>query len=292
MLKRFLIALIWVCSAGSLSAAQITVSQSLDKFEMPYEDQAHFEIILTWPGPQSAYFFDKPLRPELENLKVKQFSSTISSANEAAGETTTKKFEFTLVPIGSGQGKIEPVTVSYVTWPDSVPGSLVTEAMAIKIASPVPSKRAGKSGLRFAWYWWVAMGVAVILAAGAAILFVWRKRKPREVVKSPVELFLERLTQVKVESGGDLKRFQTTLYKQLLWYVNARYALDLATQPVAEILRIMEESAMPETEKTTIGGWLLRADREKFSPDAPAPGETIRLEAEVREFFQKLNVRA
>jgi len=275
----------------SVRAEQITVSQSLDKFEMDYESQAHFEIVLTWPGPQSAYLFDKPLQPQLENLKVKQFSSTVSSSGTVGAEVTTKKFEFTLTPSGSGLGRIEPVTINYVTWPDSVPGTLVTEAMSIKIATPKVTKGAGEGGFGYPWYLWLT--AAIVLVGGASGVAYWRRKakRPKVVLKSVPEQFLERLGQVRIEAAGDLKRFQTGLYKQLVWYVNARYGLGIGAQPTEEIVQVIDSCGMPDLEKSTIGAWLIRADREKFSPATPMPGETIRLETEVREFFEKMIVQ-
>jgi len=291
MLRLLLIPIVLALTTGSALAEQMTVLQSLDKFEMPYEGVAHFQIVLTWPGPQSAYFFDKPLQPQLQNLKVKQFSSTISSNAGPTGEVTSKKFDFTLAPTGSGEGRIEPVTISYVTWPDSVPGSLMTEGMSIRIAAAIATKGSGKGVSFLAWYWWVAEGVAVI---GVVFVILWirRSRRPKPVVRTPADLFLERLSSVRADSSGDLKRFQTSLYKHLIWYLNAQYGLGLATQPTEEMIHIIDASHIPEAEKHVIGAWLIRADREKFSPAAPAPGETIRIEAEVREFFEKMVVRA
>jgi hypothetical protein len=263
----------------------------VDQFELEYESQAHFEITLTWAGSQSAYLFDKPLQPQLENLKVQQFASTVSSSGASGAETTTKKFDFTLVPTGSGLGMVEPVTISYVTWPDSVPGTLVTEAMTIKIATPRPTGNAAGGKTKYPWYLWVA---AIIIAVGAVSGVVYwriRSRRPKVVVKTVPEQFLERLTTVKTESNGDLKRFQTGLYKQLVWYVNTRYGLHIGTQPTEEIIHEIDRCGMPDTEKSAIGAWLIRADREKFSPTTPMPGETIRLETEVREFFEKMMVK-
>jgi len=271
-------------------ADQITVSQSLDKFDMPYESQAHFEITLTWTGPQSAYLFDKPLQPQLEKLKVQQFASTVSSSGTSGAEVTTKKFDFTLAPTGSGLGRIEPVTISYVTWPDSVPGTLVTESMTIKIATPKPSRTAGGKA-KYPWYLWLPAAVVAIGAVSGFIYWRVKGRQPQDPVKSVPEQFLDRLASVKTESNGDLKRFQTGLYKQLIWYVNTRYGLAIGTQPTEEIIHEVDRCGMPELEKSTIGAWLIRADREKFSPATPMPGETIRLETEVREFFEKMMLK-
>ncbi len=101
---------------------------------------------------------------------------------------------------------------------------------------------------------------------------------------------LERLTLLKQASGNDLKRFQTGLFKDLVWYLSAAYKLEFRGQSLEEVLAVMQAGSVPEAERENIGGWLARADREKFSPLPPSPGETLRLEHEVREFFEKMNV--
>ncbi len=284
----FAIALSFSASPRAV-AAGISVSQTLDRNSIAYEDKAHLEIVLTWSGSQFAYRFDKPLQPTLDKLKVQQFSSTISSSGSGADEVTTKKYAFTLAPTGSGMARIEPITISYVTWPDSVLGSLVTEGMTLNIAAAIPVPKGGKWPLPVTLPVLIVIGV-VVLGGGTGAVLVIRKRnkRPAEVVKTPAELFLERLAQTRDEAGGDLKRFQTGLYKNLLWYLGLRYSLDFSGQAVEDIVKTIDAVGMPETEKDRICGWLLRADREKFSPATPAPGETIRLETEVREFFETM----
>jgi hypothetical protein len=256
---------------------------------MPFEEKAHFEIVLSWHGSQFAYRFDKPLQPTLEKLKVQEFSSTISSSGEGADEVTIKKYDYTLVPTLSGAGRIEPITISYVTWPDTIPGTLVTEAMTVSIASPAPIARR-TSGLP--QYFWPLVGVSggIVVFGGVGIVLVMRARKMRNRApeKTTVQLFLERLAQSSSESNGDLKRFQTALYKNLLWYLSAQYGFKFAGQSVEEVVKALDNTGVPESEKDRICGWLLRADREKFSPAMSSPGETVRLETEVREFFESL----
>jgi hypothetical protein len=284
-----LAALLTLLAAGGAQA--IGISQSLDKADIAYEDHAVLEIVVSWPGAQTSYIFDKPLQPQLENLRVQQYSSTVSSSITIGAEETTKKFSFTLVPTGSGTGRIAPVTVSYFSWPDSVPGQLVTEEMTLHIAASTARKGAVSKTLLPTWVWY-AGGGALVLIIGIVVVLVVRGKKPKEVVKTPTEILLDRLTALKQASGSDLKRFQTGLYKDLVWYVTEAYHLHLAGLSTEDILHELDAAPIPDAEKDKICGWLTRADREKFSPLPPSPGETVRLEHDVREFFEKMIVRS
>jgi len=101
--------------AAAVAAEGISVTQSVDRFSIPFEDSVHFEIVLQWDGPQTAYLFPKPLNPTFERLKVRGLTSSISSSGSGEAETTTKKFRYTLIPTASGTGRIEPVTISYLS---------------------------------------------------------------------------------------------------------------------------------------------------------------------------------
>ena len=163
---------------GSVSAAGISVSQTIGANEMAFEDTLTFEVTLTWDGPQSAYFFGQPLNPGFEKLKVGRFSSAISSAGSGDAEITTKRFEYQLIPILSGQAQISPVAIEYVSWPDSIPGKLSTEAMSIKVAEPRPKKIKEP----VSWLWWA---VVIVLLAGGGAVAVFRVRSKSQVEEKP-----------------------------------------------------------------------------------------------------------
>jgi hypothetical protein len=71
-------------------------------------------------------------------------------------------------------------------------------------------------------------------------------------------------------------------------YIQARYALDLTGQSAETTARELDAVEPVQTVRDALSGWLIRAEKEKFSPLAPAPGEVSRLEAEIRFFFDKL----
>jgi len=273
-----------VCT-GWACAGEIAISQSLDRFNIPFEDSIHFDIVLQWQGPQSSYLFTSPLGPSFDRLKVRGFTSSISSTGSGDDEVTTKRFRYTLVPTSAGDATIDPITVSYISWPDSVPGQLVTEAMTVQIAEPLlPVEEDGTA----AW-WIVIVGSVAVLGLIAFVLARWSAaRQPKEIEKTPVEQFLDRLTALKREAGGDLKRFQVGLYENMAAFLKAQYDIESDRLGDDELAGALEVTDLNDDQKEQIGRWLVQARRDKFRPVVGAPGETIRLETEIRQFFEKL----
>jgi len=269
----------WAC------AGEIAISQSLDRFHIPFEDSLHFDVVLQWQGPQSSYLFTSPLSPSFDRLKVRGFTSSISSTGSGDDEVTTKRFRYTLVPTSAGAATIDPITVSYISWPDSVPGQLVTEAMTIQIAEPLPPVEEDGAAT-----WWIVIVCSVaVLGLVAFVLARWSAaRQPKEIEKTPVEQFLNRLTALKREAGGDLKKFQVGLYENMVAFLKARYDIESDRLGDNELAGALEATDLNDDQKEQISRWLVQARRDKFRPVVGAPGETIRLETEIRQFFEKL----
>jgi hypothetical protein len=268
--------------AGSVSADAISVSQSLDAFEIPFEDTVGFEITLTWTGPQSKYYFGRPLEGSFERLKVGRFSSSISSSGFGPDEVTTKQFKYELIPTAPGKAIIRSIAIGYLQWPDSIPGELVTEEMSVRVAEPLPvEKEKNQSSV-----WWFA-GAAILVAAGGGVtVWIMRRRRPVEKERSPEEIFLDKLSDLKKEAGADLKKFQSGLYLSLSDFLMKRYSLAVRSLHEEKLEEALVEGGLSKGRAVRIAGWLSRAQKDKFAPVEAAPGETVRLEAEIRSFFE------
>jgi len=262
----------------------ISLSQSIDRTEMRYEDTAAYQIRITWDGPPTRYRFEKALRIEADKIKVASFASTVRSSGSGEHEVSTKTVYYRLVAAGSGVGRIEPVAVEYIEWPDTTVGVLMTDAVTMTIAPPVVSPVEAEEGSSV-WMWVIGAVVLLALAAGAAIW--WRGRTPAPPVRTPAQAFLDDLAAVKAESGSNLKQFQTGLYKILTVFISVLYQIDVNGRSTEAILADLEKADLSRESKDMLSDWLRRAEREKYSPvDAP-PGETIRLESEIRSFVEK-----
>jgi len=281
----FRVLLFLILSVSIANASGIGVSQSIDKTAMAFEDVVVFEIELTWQGTQLSYLFDKPLNPVFDQFKVRKFSSSISSSGVGEEERTTKRMKFTLEPTASGLATIPALTIEYLAWPDSIPGELVTEMMAVTIAEPLPVVENETGGLSVGT---AIIVVVVVLAVAVVVVIVIRRRKPIKVAKSPKEDFLENLARSKEDAMGDLKKLQIGVYRHLVTYLGNEYNLALAGMTSEEIMSVLEKTNIPPVHREKIAGWLTRAEKEKFSPVAAAPGEATRLESDIRSFFDNI----
>ncbi|MEW5995080.1 MAG: hypothetical protein AB1744_11895 [Candidatus Zixiibacteriota bacterium] len=276
---------LFLVAATPVLADGISVSQSVDRFSIPFEDSLQFEIVLEWNGPQSAYLFTNPLDLIFDRLQVRGFTSSISSSGAGENEITTKRFRYTLAPISSGAATIAPVTISFVTWPDSIPVELVTEAMSVQIAEPLPP--AAEDGIPLIWI----IVIALVLVGGAGVFVLARlarKRKAREVVKAPAQQFLEKLTDIKQNSGGDLKQFQAGLYDSLSAFLLDQYGIMADRLSDEELEQALVSTNLPDSYRVQISQWLIRARQDKFRPVSGTPGEITQLECAVRAVFEKL----
>lgn len=287
MLKSLIYFLLLILFGSPGFAEGISLSQAVDKTETPFEETVTFELSLSWNGPQSAYHFTRPLQPEVDRMKIQKFSSTISSTGSGPSEVTTKVYRYTLKPTAAGMGQIQPVIISYVTWPDSIPGEIISEPISVIILDPVPI--AEEYHLPVNTIVIIIVSVVVVAAVILVIIFIRSKRnRNREPILTPNQQFLEKLAKLKLDTGSDLKRFQTGFYKMLLEYLEKEYNLEVTGLSSEAIVTELNTVNMDSALKEKISGWLLRAEKEKFTPLAPVPGETIRLEAEIRTFFESL----
>ncbi|MFQ5453895.1 MAG: BatD family protein [Candidatus Zixiibacteriota bacterium] len=266
------------------NAGEISLSQSLNKTEILYNDSVSFEIILQWDGPQHAYVFNKPLSPYFDRVRVSGFTSSIKSALSNGQEITTKKFNYVLVPTSSGMGKIDPINVSYISWPDSLPGELVTEAMTFKIADPI---RVDKEEGAFS-NWLLIMGMLVILGAVIGVWKYKRNKQPEIPQQDPRDKFLEGLVNIKQDSGSDFKKFQTGLYEIMVNFLEEKYIINPENISDEEMFQKLKENNLSEEKCNKINSWFQEAQKDKFRPVSNTPGNIIRLEAEIRDFFEKL----
>lgn len=283
-LSGLILLLLLLMFAPPLRADGISVSQSIDRTSVAFEDSIRFEIVLNWNGPPSAYLLGQPLSPQISGLRVHGFSSSITSAGEGGAEVTTKAYRYTLVPNTSGVGRIEPVSISYVTWPDSIPGELVTEAMTVNVAPPRPAEL--EHGSSVAWI--VAVVVIAALVTAGVVVRRARTKRPVEPVRTALQVFLDGLVDIRKEAGNDLKQFQTCLYRIMSEFLSAKYSINVNSLSDDELQEALGKTDMNQEVKAKVAGYLLMARRDKFRPVSAAPGDTIRLETEIRDLFEKI----
>ncbi len=280
----FTIVLAMILSVCARQVSAISLTQSIDKTEMPFEDSAKFEITVEWPGSQFAYRFINPLNPYIDRLKISRFTSSISSFGTGKDEKTTKKFTYVLVPTSGGEGKIDPITINFITWPDSISGELITEPVAMTISEQIIKPKAGEFPA-----WISIMGGLLLVGSGATIYFLRAKAiKGRPIVKTPSESALDELSKLKAACGSDLKRFQTGVFNILSNFLRSKHNINLSGLSEEKIGELLSKTDLSEPAQASIRNWLVQAEKDKYRPVEAAPGETVRLETELRRFFENV----
>ncbi len=269
---------------GLVHAEGISVSQSLEESELEFESQTTFEIKLQWDGPQWVYRFDRPLSPTFDRLKVKGFTSSISSHGSGTDEITVKSYKYTLIPTSSGKGTIDPVNIPYLIYPDSIPGELVTEPMTIQIKDPVPVEE--KDWTNFII---IISAVAIVFTAIIIIFLIrFKKKGAGEEVKTPKDKALEDLDMLKSAAGNDMKKFQTGLYQLLKDFVMGQYSINIETSDDDLLIKSIMECGLSKSDGDKLSGWIVNAKQDKFRPVVSTPGDTIRFETEIRDFISNI----
>lgn len=284
LLSLFLLILIYSVSA---EAGEITVSQYVDNTDIRYEDSVLFNIELKWNGSQMAYRFEKPLNLQIDGLKIRGFTSSVGSVMENGGEVTTKKFRYVLIPRLPDLATINPVEIEYISWPDSTVGQLMTEPVTININKPVKTETT-ESKIPL---WLTIIIVVVVLGAGMLIFVIFQrksKQKPAETVLTPKEQLLADLTELKENAKSDLKIYQSGLYKLLNEYFKTVYKFEFIEYNEEDFQDKMSRTKLSPEQIEQLGRWLEKAHKDKFLPLKATPGEVIRLDSEIRDFFEKM----
>ncbi|MEW5923890.1 MAG: BatD family protein [Candidatus Zixiibacteriota bacterium] len=274
-----------VLLTGSAVASEISLTGSVDKTDIAFEDSVTLTVEIKWLGDITAYNFQVLPLPECENLKVAGTSSSISSRTSEGQGITVRTFTYVLRPTQAGIATIEPVTIDYTSLPDSTTGQLATQQFKVLIAAPV--LRGNETNLP--WFAKILILLAALVVIGGVILIIIIKKHsaPPEPRITPVQKFLEELGIIKKDFANDRKQFFTRLHKLLVIFLETNYGLSLSGQTTQLILKNMESVEAPAEMKEKIGQWLMHADKEKFAPGAGSPGDVIRLATEIEELFRK-----
>ena len=157
--------------------------------------------------------------------------------------------------------------------------------MTLSIDKPKPvvrSESGNGSGV-----WLTIIGLIVIIGGGGLYYLLVVKGKSNSISEvSPEQDFLANLDALQKESADDLKRFQTGLYKLLAQYLSQRYQVSSETDNATKLVEQLKSTSLQTEHREVISAWLIRAEKEKFTPAAVAPGATMRLYSEIKQFFE------
>ncbi|MBN2226907.1 MAG: hypothetical protein JW763_06050 [candidate division Zixibacteria bacterium] len=269
------------------AGGELSLSARLDKTDIAFEETVSLVLEVRWTGTIADYRFGILPLPETEYLAVQGSSSAISSEEQDGQDITTRIFRYEFKPTKGGIGRILPITLEYLTMPDSISGQLTTQEYSIQIAPPVVL--AEPTGL--AWYHYVIIAVVLAGAVFVVVLIIKKGRRPVAVETTPEQTMLEKLSEIRGEGHIDRKVFYTRLYRLLLDYIDRKYEIAIVGGMTPDVIAALDDKEIPRGEKEKLAGWLTLADREKYAPGGGEPGDTIRLITEMENYMQNCDRR-
>jgi hypothetical protein len=280
--------IIWAVGTAYAAGGEISVSSSIDKSEIAYEDEVQLTVELKWEGDITAYRFEIIPLPETEKLQAGGSSTQTSSLVEDSIEYTVRTYKYDFRPILAGTGIIRPITFNYVTWPDSLPGQLTTQEYRILIAEP--KLVVTKGGISTAG---IIVIIVVIIVIAAAVVFVIIRKKTRFMDASipPEETFIQDLERIKKDHHADRKLFFGALHKALLNYLGNRFGMETAGKTMSTIKAEVSDLDTAVNHQEKIIQLLEMAESEKFAPRQGEPGDILRLCTELENHFSNINNR-
>ncbi len=263
----------------------ISISTEISKAAIPYEGKDTLTVSLTWAGEPFLYQIDDFPMPSLEKLQILGSSTSVSSAGDStveSGTTTTRTYRYILQPTDYGTGVIEPLDITAKNRVSNESHELKTGRLTIEIAKPVPVEPQGSGGLGIII---LAIALVMIFGAGAAI-FVRVRRKQRESLNVVVDgHYCEALEAIKKEAVADRKLFYSRVYRLLLNFLEKERSLDVSGKTGEEIVATVQ-GIEDETERRHITQWLRQAQKIKYQPESPSPGDVENSYDEIHKFFE------
>lgn len=270
-----------ICSADD----GISISTEISQAVIPFEGKDTLTVSLTWAGEPFLYQIDDFPMPSLEKLQILGSSTSVSSAGDStveSGTVTTRTYRYILQPTDYGTGVIEPLDITAKNRVSNESHELKTGRLTVEIARPIPVKAPGKSSLGIII---AVIALVIIFGAGTAV-FIRVRRKQQESLNVVVDgHYSEVLAAIKKEAVSDRKLFYSRVYRLLLNFLEKERALDVSGKTGEEIIATVQ-SIENETERQQLTQWLRQAQKIKYQPESPSPGDVENSYDEIHRFFE------
>jgi hypothetical protein len=274
-----------VLPAAGYADDGISISTEISKAAIPYEGRDTLTVSLTWAGEPFLYQIDDFPMPSLEKLQILGSSTSVSSAGDStveSGTTTTRTYRYVLQPTDYGTGVIESLDITAKNRVSGESHELKTGRLTVEIAKPVPVKPKGGSNLGI-----IILAIALVMIFGAGFaVFIRIRRKQQEALNVVVDgHYCEALEAIKKEAVADRKLFYSRAYRLLLNFLEKERSLEVTGKTGEEIVDTVQ-GIENEEERQQITQWLRQAQKIKYQPESPSPGDVENSYDEIYKFFE------
>jgi len=285
-ISTFLLLLIGVTLSSVCYADDaISIATEISQAAIPFEGKDTLTVSLTWAGEPFLYQIDDFPMPALEKMQIMGSSTSVSSAGDStaeSGTTTTRTYRYILQPTDYGTGVIEPLNITAKNRMSDESHELKTGRLTVEIAKPLPAEAASKNNIGILI---LAIALVMIFGAGAAI-YIRIRRKQRESLNVVVDgHYCEALEAIKKEAVADRKLFYSRVYRLILNFLEKERSLDISGKTGEEVVTTVQ-GIEDETERQQITIWLRQAQKIKYQPESPSPGDVENSFDEIHKFFE------
>lgn len=274
----------------------VDVRVTLDPPVIPFHRQARYTIVVEAPEDLDVQLPDMVDQfGGLEVADVRRDTQPLRRGRRRIAET------YVIDPVFIGNYPIQPASV---TWGDAdsitvpSPGLRVRDlteeehqaAMRFEtIAGPITPA----NPLLRRWELWIALGGALLIAAGTAAYLLWSRKREAQVAPPlpPWDVAyrrLQELDQRRLSKAGKFGPYYVELSGILRHYIEDRFYLHAPEQTTPEFLLAAAGSgALSEQHQRILAGFLKHCDRVKFAQYVPNEREMERSFAIVLQFVDQ-----
>jgi hypothetical protein len=266
-------------------AADISISAEISNTSIAFDQKDTLKVSLTWEGEPFTYQIDDFPMPVLEKLQILGSSTAVSSHPDSTaegGSVTTRTYRYILEPSDYGTGVIEPMNLTASYQLSGETHQLLTGRLAVVIARPALDETDDKGGSAMLL---ILIALLVVFGGGVVVYLVIRRRQkgtPKIVVNGH---YVEALQAIRKEAVADRKLFYSRLYRLLLNFLERERGLDVAGKTGEEII-LAVGALNDEGERDRIIQWLKQAQKIKYQPESPSPGDVENSFNEICSFFE------
>jgi hypothetical protein len=258
-------------------------------------------LTLTYEYETGVVVTKPPFGESLGEFAILGFREPTSTLN---GDRQVEQQVYHLEPTTTGDLTIAPITITFRDQRpdgDGLEHQLETESLTITVTTMVGAEAPSLTDLRppaspvkipmeigFSWLWYLF----VPLAISAFCAWLWRRRKPSEVVqprRSPREIAEESLSDLERSdlAQSDIKQFYVDLTGIVRRYLEQTTGVRAPEETTEEFLRdISNHNAYGVEVRNRLQEFLISADLVKFAGHQPLPEDVTTALERARRFVQ------
>ena len=284
------------------AAGPVSVKATASKTELTVGEAFTVDVKATGPAGTSYTF---PGEAATDTFELRTPSADAKGGPAPAVEPGTHRYEAAVFALG--EASLPPIPVRY-RLPDGAEGETSTEPVALKVVSLLPKdpqeqKLAdirGPQAVGIGRAFWVALGTALVLAAGLATWLVRRRRRveapgalPVPELPADVEALraLDALAASGLASRGEYRSFYIRLTEVAKRYLERRLGAPVLEMTTAETLAFLRGHAHGGDLVPVVRDLAEAADRIKFAKGQGLAQEAGRHLAAVRALVPALEAK-